>query len=407
MTPPPDNPIPNPRDPRRRLIDDLALRGPRGRLFDGGKLDWPPRHVTPDDDGSVASGAGVAGALPPVRTKLGDPPPGWQPGAASGPLRDRFGGMLTKQKKDRLWFPHLLIRTHAGDRGQRPVWPSTPSWLSPDIHLFPTASVPPGSAVDLSQAVLSPQVGETYTVGVHIWNLGRFPAHGVRVKVWWVEPGFFSGIPDPRYNPHYIGGTWAELGDRESGHAHGIVLIPDTWTIQNTGMLHQCLLATVECPTDHWTGVLDANHDRHVGQRNLTLVDAADDISGLMASLGERLDRGAPLTISVAKAGRASLKGAESRHMASSAEEAAGAPVKVGKPRRLAVAIPEGHGLVVTVGKEKMYADNLGNALALVLGSGGLTGKELMAGKALKGMGLALVHLSTKVNGYSLLIDTR
>jgi len=407
MTPVPGDPVPVARDPRRRLLDERAfsdrLGGRAGRL---GPV-VPPAHQDVDDDGAVAPGKGVAGELPPWRTTLDDPPPGWTPGRTAGPVRDRFAGLLKEHKRDRLWFPHLLIRSHAGDRGARPVWPSVPSWLSPDILLFPSAAVPPGDPVDLSRAVVSPTVGETYTVGVHIWNLGRFPAHGVQVKVWWVEPGFFSGVPDPRYNPHFIGGAWAELGDRESGHAHGIVLLPDTWTIRNTGLLHQCLLATVECVSDPWTGVLDANHDRHVGQRNVTLIGPGDDATSLLAMLHEKLDRGSRLTVGVAKAGRASLAGAAARHMASNAKEGSGWPVRAGKPRRLATVVDAGNGLVATLGKERHRVDTLGAALQLALGSDALTGTALMAGTVLSALGPAVVHLSTEASGYSLLIAPR
>ncbi|GEM_PF-6220998 len=402
MSPDPIDPRRVARDPRRRLLDNLAQHDQLlGRL--DGPVVGPGRQPKVDEDGAVPPGKGVAGDLPPWRTTLDDPPPGWQPGGPAAALRDRFGGLLKDADRDRMWFPHLLIRAAAGDRGQRPVWPSTPSWLSPDIWLFRSADVPPGGPIDLSRAVVSPTVGETYTVGVHIWNLGRFPAHGVRVSVWWVEPGFFSGTPDPRYTPNPIGGAWAELGDRESGRAHGIVLIPTTWTIQNTGLLHQCLLATVECATDPWGGVLDANHDRHVGQRNLSLLGPSDDATPLLGMLGERLDAKVRLRIGAAKAGPGSLKGATTRHLASG-KESGGWPVKTGKARTLATVVRGPTGLVVTVGKEEATVDSLAGAVRLALGAPELTGKGLIASKALAGMGTAAVHLSTPENGYTLLV---
>ena len=393
-----------PRDPRRRLLVERDLLGVRRGLLDGGTTVVPTHHPGVDEDGAVPPGQGVAGDLPPLRTGL-ETSHGWQPGQSAGPLRDRFGAMLKEHKKDRLWFPHLLIRSHAGDRGARPVWQPVPSWLSPDILLFPSSQVPPSGPVDLSRAVINPQVGQTYTVGVHIWNLGRFPAHGIRVKAWWVEPGFFNGAHDPRYNPHLIGAAWAELGDRESGHAHGIVLLPDTWTIQDTGMLHQCLLATVECVTDPWTGVLDANNDRHVGQRNLTLIGPGDDAAELMDLLGEKLDHGVGLHVSVAKATTASLKGAAARHMAANAKEPSEAFFRSGKARPLGTVSTDHLSLAVTVGAERRTVKSLGAAVQLMLGADDLTGKALMAGSVLKGSGSALVHMGTKNGGYSLLIQ--
>jgi len=405
MTPGPDDPTPIARDPRRRLLDERALRDRlRGWLDRGGPVNRPPRPQDVDDEGAVPPGKGVAGDLPPWRTTLGDPPPGWAPGHTAGPVRDLFGGLLKDQKRDRLWFPHLLIRSHAGDRGERPVWPSTPSWLSPDILLFPTAQVPPGGPVDLSRAVVSPTVGVTYTVGVHIWNLGRFPAHGIRVKVWWVEPGFFSGVPDPRYNPHFLGGVWAELGDRESGHAHGIVLLPDTWTIQDTGLLHQCLLATLECATDPWTGALDANHDRHVGQRNLSLIGPDDDAAALLKQLHERFDVGETLRIGIAGARTASLRGAVQRHEASSEKDATAWPVRMNKTRSLATVRSTRDGMTVIIGREKQRVESLGEALRLALGAPDLTGEGLLASKAVAQLGQVVVHLQTKEGGYTLLL---
>ena len=90
MTPGPDDPTPIARDPRRRLLDERALRDRlRGWLDRGGPVNRPPRPQDVDDEGAVPPGKGVAGDLPPWRTTLDDPPPGWAPGHTAGPVRDR------------------------------------------------------------------------------------------------------------------------------------------------------------------------------------------------------------------------------------------------------------------------------------------------------------------------------
>lgn len=375
--------------------------------FDPVEADPPPppddKHQDPPDpDGTVAPGEGVAGSRPRPTGKLGTPPDDWKP-TGTGKLAEQYDELIRKRGKDRLWFPHLLIRAHPGDTGARPCWTPQPSWLSPDIHLF---EVGPGGGtpgVDLSRSVASPQVGSSYVVGVHVWNLGRFPAHGVMVKAWWVEPGFFTGTADPRYAPHYIGGVWTELGDRDSGHAHGVVTLPTPWKVQDTGMLHQCLLATVECAADPSAGGLDANADRHVGQRNLSLVAAADDLTGLMKALHERLDEKQTIRISAAGAKHASLSGARRRGFAGDGDGGGGWPLRMNKPRTVATITKEGGTMAVRVGKESRQVRWLGEAVQLALGARGLSGKELMAGTVVAGLGgSAVVHIGTEVSGYSL-----
>ena len=92
--------------------------------------------------------------------------------------------------------------------------------------------------------------------------------------------------------------------------------------------------------------------------------------------------------------------------MASSAKEAGGWPVRAGKASPVATVDRDERGITVTLGRAKPVAvDGLGGALQLALGATGLTGRELMGGSVLAAMGPAVVHLSTPVSGYTLLVQ--
>jgi hypothetical protein len=238
--------------------------------------------------------------------------PAWQPNRnVLGAWQKFFNHLLGDRKylrNDSFW-PYLIIRAAPGDHGVRPLWPPTSSWESPDILLMPADSVGP---FDRSQLVAQPMAGKRYRVFVHIWNLGRFPAIGVRVQAWWAKPGFFN--PDPNisalYTPTLIGGTFANLGDRTQPDCHQIVEIGTPWTVEPDQEGHECLLAVADCFGDPWNGRLDANHDRHVGQRNLTILSAQADLTPVLAQLRKALPKGAELQIIHAAAGAKAVLGA-------------------------------------------------------------------------------------------------
>jgi hypothetical protein len=231
--------------------------------------------------------------------------PGWEPDPdAAGPWRElikEWGGERRPNREDVL--PYLLIRAVApGDRAVRPIWPPTPSWLSPDIHLIDDEWTGP---FDPSRVVASPTAGRSYRVFVHVWNLGLLPAVGVHVRAWYVEPGFFGGQAGA-YKPELIGGAFLDLAPRTAPGAHRLAEIMPAWPIPPHLIGHQCMLASVECPADRWSGVLDANADRHVGQRNLAILAGDADLAQLLGHLGEILGNGELLEVTL---------GAEQREM--------------------------------------------------------------------------------------------
>jgi len=259
------------------------------------------------------------------RFTLPDPDPNFQPHQPSGAFREA-AQKVARGRRIHSLFPYLLVRAVPGDHGARPLWPPTPFWESCDIHLMDPAE----AAFDFSRTVINPIPGRRYSVWVHVWNLGRGPSFGVRVRAWWVEPGFFTP-GNPNYPLHDIGAAWAQLGDRDSGRdAHRVVRLEPPWTVAGNPELHECLLVGVESATDPWARgandavVLDANGRRHVAQRNLTLVGAGDDagpaVAGLAAAAVDAVAGGAQLTqlvVFASPAVRAGLTGAKSAGVSS------------------------------------------------------------------------------------------
>jgi hypothetical protein len=263
--------------------------------------------------------------------------------------------------------------------------------------------MPAGEPFDLSRTVQSPRVGAAYTVAVHVWNLGRFPASGVAVRAWWVEPGFFDGTPDPRYQPHFIGGTMTELGDRDSeGAAHRIVEIPTPWVVEDQADGHECLFATVEAFSDPWMGQFAPNSDRHVAQRNLTLIRGDNDTSGILRHLEDAVRPGGEIGLHAGTVAAASLAGAAARGLASTTDTSVDSgPVSLGPPRRLARLTRSDQGWIDDV-TGALHA-SLTAAVVDLLGAAGTSASQLLAGPLI-GSRSAAVHLTTAATGYTIML---
>jgi hypothetical protein len=168
-------------------------------------------------------------------------------------------------------LPFLFFRANAGDTGTRPA--VGPFWESPDIYLL--AGVHPKDAPPIP-----PQLGETAlahqpnTVYAHVWNFGRAAAHDIVVEFYWCDPTL-------GFNPnraHLIGRATAHLGARGSGRAHHVVKCDHPWvpTFVNGG--HECLMVRAWdnvgdlLTTPEW----DAATNRHLAQRNVHVIPAAD-----------------------------------------------------------------------------------------------------------------------------------
>ncbi len=258
-------------------------------------------HPPLDDDEREAQRgedpAETVGERPPAPTPDGDPDPAWQPSARNArrwrAVFDDLAHDHRPRREDTL--PYLLIRAMApGDRGQRPLWPPVPTWESPDILLIDASWSGP---FDPNRLVGAPTAGHTYRVFIHVWNLGLLAAAGVHVRAWYVRPGFFGAQTATTYPPTLIGGAMTDLDDRTRPGCHGLVELDAPWVVPNSLTGHECLMATASCPADPWSGGWDANAERHLGQRNLSILAGADDAGPLLAHLGEMIPGGAALEV--------------------------------------------------------------------------------------------------------------
>ena len=196
-------------------------------------------------------------------------------------LVELLPGLLKRQEdkgRAQKFQPYLLIRSVLGDRGDRPI--NLPFWESPDIW---TAAGAPPNAPDLPPdhgGVVT--AGQPNTVYAHVWNLGFAPLAGICVEFYWFNPSL--GIDGTDAN--LIGVARIELGGRGSPNSHRLVKCPTPWipVMENGG--HECLVVRV-------SGIGDAigNNpwapwaNRHVGQRNVSVVAAAAGAGQLMTSL--------------------------------------------------------------------------------------------------------------------------
>jgi hypothetical protein len=233
---------------------------------------------------------------PPKET---DPDPEWQPDPGRADEWRRIANEIGKERRPRREdvYPYLLIRAMSpGDRGQRPLWPPTVCWESPDILLIDASYT---GAFDPARLVVSPTAGRSYRVFVRVWNLGLLPAAGVHVRAWYVNPGFFGpgNQNNPYYAPQPIGGKMVHLDDRTRPGATQVVELDAVWDIPAALTGHECLIASASCPADQWSGSLSVNDDRHVGQRNLTILAPTDSAKDMFFMLGGLVEKGGTLEL--------------------------------------------------------------------------------------------------------------
>ena len=189
---------------------------------------------------------------------------------------------LLNREKDRgrvhQFLPYLLVRSVLGDRGDRPI--NVPFWESPDIWTAPgDPAVAPDIPPDHGGSVV---VGQPTTLYAHVWNLGFAPLAGIKVEFFWFDPSLsIDGT-----HAHLIGVARCELAGRGMQGSHKLVKCPVAWlpTMENGG--HECLVVRASGIGDplggnEWNPWLN----RHVGQRNISVVAAGTNISTLIASL--------------------------------------------------------------------------------------------------------------------------
>jgi len=220
--------------------------------------------------------AGDPAQIPWFRGKISDIN---RKGPRFGPRKDEF-------------LPYLLVRAASGDRGARPF--TGVFWESPDIFVAArqdaqTAPLFPPTGAGLADA------SAPNTLYAHVWNLGKAPAYRVRIEFYWFNPSL--GIT--RADANLIGAAWVDLANRftvypdwqqqtgPDGNAyvtrgcHAIVRCPQTWVpvFENGG--HECLVVRAFEPMMDSVSPdqFSAAADRHVGQRNIAVVQPSSPAS--------------------------------------------------------------------------------------------------------------------------------
>lgn len=197
----------------------------------------PPRHRPP----TQVSGRPAAGARLSPTT----------PGGANGSFN--YGLIMDRLGEGRSWTPWLLIRYTQADAGQRPIPASDVYYASPDIWV--QSSDPSGNAVP----------GETNFVYAAIFNLGKAPALPTRVDFYWGNPAI--GLGPGQMN--LIGTEWTQV----QAHTIQVVRCNTPWIpiYENGG--HECLIVNCTSPIlDPIVQPFQTTLDRHVGQRNITVL---------------------------------------------------------------------------------------------------------------------------------------
>jgi len=209
-----------------------------------------PTHQTGTTDGSIDGGIAAPGGIIGIPTR---PPTVWP-----GP-------------RTRLFLPFLFIRATAGDTAARPV--VGPFWESPDILILPgvAPSAAPAIPPDLGGVA---KANVDNTVYAHVWNLGQAPCYDALVEFYWFNPtlGFNSD------GAHLIGKTYVNLGGRGAPGSHKLVKCPLSWIATFTNGGHECLVVRISNPiTDPLSNPpWDASQNRHIGQRNIHVMTAAE-----------------------------------------------------------------------------------------------------------------------------------
>lgn len=181
---------------------------------------------------------------------VGRPLPGPPVGTGDG---IDYGAVMRRLGISRSWTPWLLIRYAQSDAGQRPIPASDTYYESPDIWV--QSSDPSGNAVP----------GEPNFVYAAILNLGKAPAFPTRVDFYWGNPAI--GLGPAQMN--LIGREWILV------QAHGIQIVrcstPWIPIYENGG--HECLIVNCTSPAlDPIATPFQTILDRHVGQRNITVL---------------------------------------------------------------------------------------------------------------------------------------
>lgn len=234
-------------------IDDLDISEEQDHPVLSEEEDEALRGGDPDDPGPQPPKEPVYGSDPDLRERL----------------REFIRERERPSRQDELW-PYLLVRAFAGDTGRR--WPPLGwFWESPDVIVVPGVV----DTLEGNTPTLTPEAGTEHTVFVRSWNLGRLPAPATKVLAWWANPAFAFGPGAVQF----IGGASVDLEDQyHFPGCRAVVRIPTPWVPDADAGGHQCLLAKVDGFGDRAPAGWQPATQRHVGQRNLTVLAPETDM---------------------------------------------------------------------------------------------------------------------------------
>ncbi|MER8186157.1 hypothetical protein [Kitasatospora sp. NPDC094015] len=176
------------------------------------------------------------------------------------------------------YTPWLVVRAAPGDQGSRPLPAGAVYYASPDIAVAPA---------DTWGRVLA---GDTVTVSVTAQNLGHAAAPGVRAQFWWADPSV--GLTPQQ-------ATFIGTSDRTpiaAGLAETLVCTtPWTPVFVNGG--HECLVVEVSSLSDPLTSTFRSDLDRHVGQRNVTVLPPQGEPQRIVLTLANPFREDARTTL--------------------------------------------------------------------------------------------------------------
>lgn len=164
--------------------------------------------------------------------------------------------VYVKGREER-YTPFLVLRYASGDSGSRSLPAGTVFWHSPDVWVCG------------SQGMNQPVAGEANRMFARINNLGRMDAGWVHVRFWWANPS----LAITEANANLVGTADVHVPSGQSR----VVECPTPWVpvMENGG--HECILAEAWAPElDPLIAPLDPVTDRHVGQKNLHVIQVAN-----------------------------------------------------------------------------------------------------------------------------------
>jgi hypothetical protein len=215
-------------------------------------------------------------------------------GYTTAPERDHGDGGDGEGEGGTVPFtPFLVIGTRPFDDGSRP--PGGPFWASPDI------------AVSTADAAGHVPQGVDATIAVTVHNLGSAAAFGVRVTFFWSDPSLW--LSDPSQGPTAATATPIGTGEPApgstglpgtiAGHSDKTYACTTPWSPEFVNGGHECLIVVVSStgdplPPKH---AFRADLDRHVGQRNMTVLPNDDESRSITLRLTNPFGRDAPTEV--------------------------------------------------------------------------------------------------------------